>query len=206
MSPPRHAMREREHADPHEQYNPVPKVVLALVIGLIAWGAGYIVWQQPDGAAALGDQRIPASLTVAKAAGNTADGAQVYAAACQACHQANGQGLAGVFPPLAGSPWVLESPEQLSQILLHGLTGPISVLGTEYNGAMPAFGEQLTDAEIAAVSTHIRTQWGNAAEPITAPQIAAARAASTHITQPWHGTQELAAFLAGASADATSAP
>lgn len=204
MSPPRSPVHEREHADPHEQYNPVPKVILALVIGLVVWGAGYIVWQQPDGAAALGDQRIPTSLTVAKAAGNTADGAQVYAAACQACHQANGQGLAGVFPPLAGSPWVLDAPEQLAQILLHGLTGPIQVLGVEYNGAMPAFGEQLSDAEIAAVSTHIRTQWGNAAEPIHAAQIAEARAASGHVTEPWHGAQALEAFLAETSPPASA--
>jgi len=62
--------------------------------------------------------------------------------ACAVCHGARGEGLAGVFPPLAGSEWVNGSEERLIRIMLHGLQGPITVSGKAYNGAaMPGFGQ-----------------------------------------------------------------
>lgn len=103
------------------------------------------------------------------------DGGALYAAQCQACHQATGQGLAGAFPPLAGSEWVTQDPETPIKILLAGLGGPIEVNGNTYNGAMPAFGAVFKDDEIAAVLTHVRSSWGNEAEAITAEQVAAIR-------------------------------
>lgn len=103
------------------------------------------------------------------------DGAAVYAQQCVACHQGNGEGLAGAFPPLAGADWVTEDPETPVKILLAGLSGPIEVNGATYNGAMPAFGAVLSDAEIAAVVTHIRTTWGNEASEVTAEQVASIR-------------------------------
>lgn len=186
----------RENADPVEQANPVPKVVMGLVLGLVVWAVGYIFVQEAGGDVSLGDRRDPSTLTVA--AGGAADGAQVFASRCAACHQANGKGLAGVFPPLAGSPWVVGDPDTALQIVLHGMTGPIDVLGTTYNGAMPAFAEQLSDAELAAVLTHVRATWGNAAAPIDSAAAAAARAATATRGEPWNGTQEIATALAAA--------
>jgi mono/diheme cytochrome c family protein len=184
--------RNSEHADPHEQYNPVPRVVIGLVLALIVWAVSYIVIQGADGVPSLGDRRQPATLAEGVGPGQRqVNGGQIYTANCQACHQANGQGLPGVFPPLAGSPWVTGNPSVLKQILLHGLTGPIEVSGTTYNGAMPAFGKQLSDEEIAAVATHIRSQWGNSAPAVDAPSVAAAREATTSRSEPWHGTEEL---------------
>jgi mono/diheme cytochrome c family protein len=91
-------------------------------------------------------------------------GAAVYNN-CIGCHQANGAGVPGVFPPLAGHvPQILAARggrEWLIQVMLYGLQGPISIRGTNYNGLMPAY-PQLSDAEIAAVLNHISTQWGNA--------------------------------------------
>ena len=192
MKPPAH---KTENADPHEQHNPVPKVVLALVCGLLVWAVSYIAIERADGSAALGDRRDVAALAASAGQGTVADGKQLFAANCQACHQASGQGIPGVFPPLAGSPWVTGEPDRLAQILLHGMTGPLDVLGTTYNGAMPAFGEQFSDAEIAALATHIRGQWGNGAAPVEAAQVAAARAASTAQKEPWHGGEALQAFI-----------
>lgn len=104
------------------------------------------------------------------------DGAKLYAQQCVACHQANGEGLAGAFPPLAGSEWVTGAPELPVKVLLSGLSGPITVKGSSYNGAMPAFGAIWDDAEIAGVVTYIRTTWGNEAGEVTPEQVAEIRA------------------------------
>lgn len=189
--------RNAENPDPTESNNPVPRVVMGLALGLALWGVAYIFMADPDGIPALGDQRVPAALapSAAQMQGKV-DGKQVYAANCQACHQATGQGLPGVFPPLAGSEWVKGEPQVLTQIILQGLTGPIKVGGATYNGAMPAFGAQLGDAEIAAVASFIRAEWGNAAEPIDAAAVTAARKASTSYASPWQSIEELQKFSA----------
>jgi len=104
------------------------------------------------------------------------DGGKLYAQQCVACHQATGQGLAGAFPPLAGSEWVTGAPEIPIKVLLAGLGGEIQVKGQTYNGAMPAFGAVFSDAEIAAVTNYIRTSWDNGADEVTEEQVAAIRA------------------------------
>ncbi len=196
MKKPPPQTRNSENADPHEQYNPVPRVVIGLVLALVVWAIGYIVLARPDGMAGLGDQRVPVALAPNEAAAGAAvNGGQLFVAKCQACHQAAGQGLPGVFPPLAGASWVTGAPEAPLQIMLHGLNGAIEVAGTTYNGAMPAFGEQMNDAEIAAVLTHIRSQWGNASAPVDAATVHAARQTSAARTEPWNGSAELLAFL-----------
>jgi len=89
-----------------------------------------------------------------------ARGAQVYTANCAACHQATGQGLPGVFPPLVGSEYTNKNPKEHIKIVLKGLQGPIKVAGKAYNGVMPAFAH-LSDEDIAAVVTYERVSWGN---------------------------------------------
>src|SRR5699024_3938843 len=106
------------------------------------------------------------------------DGAAIYATHCASCHQASGKGLPGAFPPLDGSGWVQAKAEVSAQILLHGITGEIKVKGTAYNSVMPAFGSSLSDAEIAAVVTHIRQSWSNQADAVTADFVAEQRAAT----------------------------
>ena len=100
---------------------------------------------------------------------------------CVVCHQVNGLGQPGVFPPLAGSEWVVGSEERLIRIVLHGLNGPVKVKGVDFTGAvpMPSFGKvpgsgfNLSDDKIAAVLTYVRSEWGNAASAITPEQVAA---------------------------------
>lgn len=193
-----HQNRKSENADPHEQYNPVPGVVLGLVVALVGWAVAYILMARPDGLAGLGDQRVPDTLAqgTAPAAGAAIDGKQVFVSKCQACHQAAGQGLPGVFPPLAGSSWVKGPAEISLQIVLHGLNGPIEVAGTTYSGSMPAFGEQMSDAELAAVLSFIRSEWGNASPAVDAEAAQAARKAAAERTQPWPSIEDLQKFVA----------
>lgn len=120
----------------------------------------------------------------AAAAGGAVSGADVFPR-CAACHQANGQGLPGTYPPLAGSEWVVGNPEVPIRIVLHGLQGPITVKGASYNNAMMAFADQLSDAEIAAVISYERSSWGNSAAPVTAEQVRAVRDATKAQTTPW---------------------
>lgn len=187
--------RQSENADPHEQYNPVPRIVIVVILALLTWAVYYIVSAQPNSSPRLGDQRPLAVLAPAPVNAST-DGKQLYANACVACHQATGQGLPGVFPPLADSEWVKGEPAVLTQLVLHGINGPITVKGQKYEGAMPAFAEQFSDAELAAVLSFIRHEWGNDVEAITPELVAQARAASVDRSQPWQGEQELQGWIA----------
>lgn len=96
------------------------------------------------------------------------DGAQLYAANCQACHQQNGEGLAGAFPPLKGSKIVLdENPETLINIIMNGYDA------REEFAEMPAIGTQnnLSAEEVAAIANHERQSWGNKAPEISAAEV-----------------------------------
>lgn len=101
-----------------------------------------------------------------------------YGQNCKTCHQDNGQGAAGQYPPLAGSEWVVGNDKRLAAILLHGLEGPITIHGQmqSYSGVMQAWGPSLPDEKIAYILSYIRQAWGNQAPPITPEMMAAARA------------------------------
>lgn len=101
-------------------------------------------------------------------------GAEVYASKCAGCHGTAGAGVPGVFPPLAASDYVNAADDQLINAVKKGLNGPITVNGTQYSGAMPAFGGQLSDEEIAAVLTYVRTNWNNNGKAITPAQVTGA--------------------------------
>ncbi|MEQ9104812.1 MAG: copper-containing nitrite reductase [Rhodothermales bacterium] len=92
-------------------------------------------------------------------------GARLFASNCAACHQPEGQGLAGVFPPLAGSDYLLQDPTRAINAVVHGLSGEIVVNGETYNGVMP--GVRLSDSEVAAVMTYVLNSWGNDGPEIT---------------------------------------
>jgi nitrite reductase (NO-forming) len=100
-------------------------------------------------------------------------GKRTYDQNCLACHQPNGKGIPGAFPPLAGSDYLLAKPTRAIDILLKGLSGKIAVSGQEYNGVMPAV--QLTDESVANVLTYILNAWGNNGGEITPGQVASKR-------------------------------
>ena len=138
-------------------------------------------------------------------------GEKVFTANCVVCHQASGLGVAGQYPPLVGSEWVVgDAPKRLQQILLHGLQGSVHVKGGVYNNAMPAWNVTLTDKQIAQVLSYVRGKLGgNSAPAITEKQMDDARALTKDRTEAW-SEAELLAIPAGPidggapAADATS--
>jgi mono/diheme cytochrome c family protein len=114
-----------------------------------------------------------------------ADGQRVYSQTCSACHQTTGLGIPGAFPPLAGSEWVTGDKGRLVRIVMHGLTGLVTVAGEEYEGMMPPWGGTLGDPEIAAVATYVRSSWGNKADAVTAAEVTAIRQQSAGRSAPW---------------------
>ena len=103
-------------------------------------------------------------------------GKKIYSANCATCHQANGLGVAGQYPPLAESEYVDGSTKRLGMIILKGLQGPLTVKGQKYGSAvMQPWEKTLNDQKIADVLTYIRQEWGNKGAPVAAEGIAALR-------------------------------
>lgn len=99
-------------------------------------------------------------------------GAALFAAHCAACHQAAGQGT-DAYPPLAHNPVVAAAdPNAMIAVIVNGRTGPLDVNGRTYNGRMPTWKGQLSNADIASVATYVRSAWGNGASPVTEAQVA----------------------------------
>ena len=194
---PRRA-QDREEEEPSERDRPIPVMVAVITLAVVIFGVVYIVLSEPFGAVELGDRRTVADLRApaAGAAAAAADGKQVFTANCVACHQATGKGLPGVFPPLDGSEWVAGDERTVVNILLHGVSGELTVMGNSFKGAMPSF-QQLSDAELAAVASYVRSEWSNKAGPIKTELFAAERKAGTR-TAPFNGEAELKALTAKA--------
>jgi mono/diheme cytochrome c family protein len=201
MNPPepRGRAQAREQAEPTERSQPIPLLVAAITLAVVLAGVAYILMSESFGRADLGDRRTLADLRAAvPGAGGAANGKQLCAANCGACHQATGKGLPGVFPPLDGSEWVTGDERAVANILLHGITGEITVAGNVFKGAMPSF-QQLGDAELAAVASYVRSEWSNKAAPIAASLFAAERKAAIRST-PFNGGDEIKALAAAPKA------
>lgn len=104
-----------------------------------------------------------------------AAGAVLYNGTCSVCHQQNGAGLAGVFPPLANSDYLMADTERAIAVVLNGLTGEVVVNGNTFNSVMPPM-SQLNDDEIANILTFALNSWGNDGDTISADAVAAVRA------------------------------
>ena len=115
-------------------------------------------------------------VVASESGGGPIDGKTIYANYCSGCHQASGAG-GGPFPPLAGNADVTAADTSaLISTLLNGRSGPLQIGGQTYGGVMPAWKGTLSDAQIAAVLTYIRSAWGNGAPIVTADQVDAASA------------------------------
>ena len=101
-------------------------------------------------------------------------GKQLFAGTCSTCHMPEGQGMAGVFPPLAKSDYIAADPKRVASVILHGLQGPVKVNGTDYNSIMPPM-NQLTDDEVANISTYVLNSWGNPGGKISKAEVAELR-------------------------------
>jgi len=105
--------------------------------------------------------------------GKKADGEKAYRVYCGACHQNNGLGASGRFPPLA-SDWVSGDKNRLINVVLKGLEGDILVNNEIWNGTMPRH-DFLKDEDIATILTYIRTSFGNQADAVTPEEVKAQR-------------------------------
>ncbi len=194
-----HSVLLREKQEPTEEQRMTPMIMLGIlgfVSTMIFFICVYIVHHRAGFDPLAYDERftgISQDTGPAKPVDPIVAGQKLYTANCVACHQTNGMGLAGAFPPLAKSEWVEGSEERLVRILLQGLNGPIKVKGNTYNGAMPAFKDQFNDDKIAHVLTYIRQAWGNAAPAIAPEKVAELRkATAARGAKPWTEPELLA--------------
>ena len=110
-------------------------------------------------------------------------GMQLYTH-CTGCHQSNGMGVRGFYPPLSESRLVTGPTEPLVAILLHGIEGPLHIDGVSYNQPMPPAPFE-TDADIAAIASFIRTSFGNDADLVDADTVRSVRTLTSDHTGPW---------------------
>jgi len=123
-----------------------------------------------------------------------ADGQRLYMGKCMSCHQMDGTGIPGAFPPLTNSEWVSRSADQLVSIILHGVQGEIEVDGMIYGGMMPPWNTFLNDEEVAAIAQYVRTEFADIDEAITAEDVARIREATADRTQPWTAEELVAEY------------
>jgi mono/diheme cytochrome c family protein len=101
----------------------------------------------------------------------------LYQTYCIGCHQAEGQGIPGTFPPLAKSDYLADKLRAVHAVV-DGLTEPIEVNGQRYHGVMPPMGH-LKDEEIADILTYVRQSWGNEGDAVSASDVAGERGKSS---------------------------
>ncbi|WP_173051316.1 copper-containing nitrite reductase [Nitrospira sp. KM1] len=132
-------------------------------------------YQAPTVASGKRPEPVPANGTPA----SVATGATLYKTYCMGCHQSEGQGLPGTFPPLAKSDFLMADKARSVRTVLHGLTGPIQVNGQKYNGVMPPMGH-LKNEEVAGILSYVRSSWGNEGDPVSPAEVAAGRGERSH--------------------------
>jgi mono/diheme cytochrome c family protein len=169
-------------AEPTASNSPVSMWLIVLTLGLMFLGAVYF-----DHHSGWFDRQVYAPYASADelvlyqpksgAAEMAAHGKAVFDTVCGICHGPDGNGKPGQAPALAGSEWVAKDVRALAHIPLAGLNGRIQVKGQEWNLSMAAMGAALSDADLAAVLTYIRTAWGNQYGAVTADDVKAERAA-----------------------------
>ncbi|HUB45771.1 MAG TPA: cytochrome c [Acetobacteraceae bacterium] len=135
--------------------------------------AVYLKSLAPGGAAPPSDSVLPA----AESSLLTALGSTVYSAQCAECHGTDGRGMPPQYPPLAGNQSIqMQSSVNPIRMVLNGGFPPATAENAKPYG-MPPFAQTLTDDQVAAVVTYIRTSWGNHGAPVSARDANVLRAA-----------------------------
>ena len=208
-----HSQLMREKEEPQEGFNPVPIFLLFIFAALCFWGGVYLVHYGGDFRADVFDPNFdPAASAAPRPEIALFDrGAKIYRAQCIACHQEDGNGVPGVYPPLVASDWVTGHSEVLERNLNNGLNGQIVVKDYTYNCNMPAFGPgglNLRPKDLAGVMTYIRQEWGNSAPDMTEDMVVAYLDTYASRSTPWQAPDlrlDLSADPASASAPAEDA-
>ena len=173
---------QKSDTEPAASRAPVPVWIFALTLVLLFLGAVYF-----DHHSGWFDKQVYAPYANAEelafyqpksgAAAIAAHGRAVYETVCGICHGTDGLGKPGQAPPLAGSEWVAKDVPSLAHIPLTGLNGTIQVKGQSWSLSMAPMGANLSDADLAAVLSYIRSSWGNNYSAVTADDLKAVRAA-----------------------------
>ena len=129
----------------------------ALIVVVLLTGTGWLVFSQSNSLAQ-----------------SMKRGQEVFNTTCKNCHQENGQGMPGVYPPLAKSDFLMQDTKRAIGIVVNGIDGEIFVNGKKYNLDMPAH-TQLSDQQVTDVLNFVRNSWGNKGKAITPAQVKAAR-------------------------------
>lgn len=183
-----HARLQSTKPEKTDGYSKLPLVLLGLMCSAIFFGSIYLahyslrfdplVYSEHANRGKPGAVKIVA-LTRAQM------GKKVFDTTCIACHQANGLGVPGQYPPLVDSEWVAGNEERLVRIVLHGLNGPITVKGVDFNNVMAPLGGALKDDQIANALSYVRASWGNAAPEVQPETVAKVRADTASRTSFW---------------------
>lgn len=96
-------------------------------------------------------------------------GKEVYNAQCITCHMEKGEGIEGVFPPVAKSDYLMADKNRSIKQILEGVSGEMKVNGIVYNGEMLAI--DLTDEQVSDVLNYVRNSWGNKGGPVTPSEV-----------------------------------
>jgi mono/diheme cytochrome c family protein/plastocyanin len=181
-----HGARQREKRDPRAGLEPLSLWLIGIyALAIFAGGFYFGRYSGSFSGDSLDPARARELTRKSTVAGSDAEqvvlspvarGRKIFLANCATCHQASGSGVAGQYPPLAGSEYVNGGTRRLGMIVLKGLQGPLTVKGAHYGSAvMQPWEKTLTDAKIADVLTYIRSDWGNNAPAVAPEGIAALR-------------------------------
>lgn len=186
-----HAVAAREKKKPRDGGTFVrTRTILATTALLLVAGCQ----QKPDANIA-GDHNKPATdkdgssqvEKTSKTDDSMPTGKRVFAS-CATCHQSDGQGIVGKFPPLDGNPVVNGRADNVARIVLRGLHGPVEVNGKTFDGRMPSW-SRFDDHSLAAVLTYIRESWSNDSPPVSEEFVAAVRKATNERKEAWTMTE-----------------
>ena len=183
------------NAEPTVTRSAAPMWIIVVTLGLLFFGGLYLDTHSGWFDAKVyvpyrSGEQLEAYQPKSGAAAQAAQGKKVYEAVCGICHNPDGTGKPGQAPPVAGSEWVVaKGINRLVHIPLQGLAGSLVVEGKEWNLNMAAMGVALSDSDLAAVLTYMRTSWGNKAGEVTADDVKKIRDAIGGHPQPANAEQ-----------------
>jgi mono/diheme cytochrome c family protein len=160
----------REQREPEEGFEPTPSWVWAVSV-LLLFAMGFYLGKYGGSFDTIAHQVEQPQLPGSGDVKIEVKGDMVYAGVCQACHQADGKGVEGKYPPLGGSEWLLQDSFTPARIVLFGLEGEIRVKGKGFNNKMPQFHDKLSNEEIAAAISFARSAFGNKAAAISPVEV-----------------------------------
>ena len=183
-----HAQLQKRKPEKANGYSMLPLVILGLMCTTVFFGSIYLAHNSIRFDPLVYNEhanREKPGATKAVALTRVQLGKRVFDMICITCHQANGLGVPGQYPPLAGSEWAQGNEERVIRIVLHGLNGPIPVKGTKFENVMAPLGTTLKDDQIANVISYVRATWGNTASEVEPETVAKVRAETAGRSTYW---------------------